>query len=301
MRDRNKDEKKGRRPILNTQFLKKYSKNEAPKKTIRAKKNNPAEAKIEEAPEETNLQLEGRNAVLEALNNDKDIDKIFIKKSDSGTVEGTLKVIFAKAKDRGVVVIEAAKAKLDEMSQSGNHQGVIALCPPIEYVEISVILENAKNKNETPFVLVLDGITDPHNVGAIIRSCDACGVHGVIIPKRRAATITGIVSKTSAGAIEHVPIAKVTNINSAIEELKAAGLWVGCADQDGQVCYNSNLTGPVAIVIGNEGTGVSRLVKENCDFVSSIPMYGKIGSLNASVAASVMMYEVIRQRNFMVK
>ncbi len=260
------------------------------------KKINRKSEKIEEI-EETNLQLEGRNAVLEALNNGKDIDKIFIKKSEQG-VEGTLKVIFAKAKERGVVVIEATKTKLDEMAQSDNHQGVIALCPPIQYVEISDILENAKNKDEVPFVLVLDGITDPHNVGAIIRSCDACGVHGVIIPKRRAATITGIVSKTSAGAVEHVPIAKVTNINQAIEELKAAGLWIGCTDMEGQLCYDSNLTGPIALVIGSEGVGVSRLVKENCDFVISIPMFGKIASLNASVAASVMMYEVIRQRNY---
>ncbi len=244
-----------------------------------------------------NLNLEGRNAVLEALNHDKTIDKILVRKDG---IEGTLKVIAAKAREKGIVVQEVDKNKLDFICQSGNHQGVIAMCPAHEYVEVEDILNKAKEKNEPPFIIILDGITDPHNLGAIIRSADACGVHGVIIPKRRAVGLTGIVSKTSAGAIEHVLISRVSNLTNVIDSLKEKGIWVACAEFEGEYLYKSDLSGAIAIVIGAEGEGVSRLVKEKCDFNVKIPMLGKISSLNASVAAGVLMFEVVRRRHFVV-
>lgn len=239
------------------------------------------------------LQLEGRNPVLEAINHDKSIDKILFKK---GEIEGTLKMILAKAKAKGIVTQEVARQKLDEISETGNHQGVIALCPAYEYCEVPDMLAAAKENGATPFLLILDGITDPYNLGAVIRTAEACGVHGIIIPKRRAVGITGVAAKASAGAAEHVRVARVNNLSRVIEDLKKDGFWVACADMDGQTMYKSSLTGPLAIVIGGEGEGVSRLVKEKCDFTVSIPMYGKIGSLNASVAAGVLMYEAVRQR-----
>lgn len=248
-----------------------------------------------EIVEDDHLQLEGRNAVLEAINHDKPIDKIFIKK---GLTEGTLKVIAIKARERGIVLKEAEKSRLDELSHTGNHQGVIAMCPAKEYVEIDEILALARQKGEDPFIIVLDGITDPHNLGAIIRSAEACGAHGVVIPKRRASGLTGIVAKTSAGAIEHVLISKVNNIVRALEDLKKAGLWISCAEIEGTVHFESDLAGPLALVIGSEGEGVSRLVAETCDFRVKIPMYGNLSSLNASVAAGVLMYEVVRRRRF---
>ena len=244
------------------------------------------------------MQLEGRKTVLEALNHNKPIDRLLIKKEADGTLAGTLKVIAAKARELGVVVTPVERVKLDSLAQSGNHQGVIALCPAKEYVEVEDILAAAAEKGEQPFVIILDGISDPHNLGAILRTADAGGAHGVIIPKRRAVGLTGAVAKTSAGAIEHVPVSKVTNIGRTVEELKAAGLWVVCGDgeADGTSLYNADLSGPIALIIGAEGTGVSRLVREKADFTVRIPMLGRISSLNASVAAGIMIYEVVRSR-----
>lgn len=241
------------------------------------------------------LQLEGRNAVLEALNHDQTIDKIFVKK---GEIEGTLKVIVAKAREKGIIVQEIDKVKMGQMTKSNNSQGVIAMCPAREYCDVSDIIERARLKNEDPFIIILDEISDPHNLGAVIRTADACGAHGVIIPKRRAVGLSAIVSKTSAGALEYVPVARVTNIARTIEDLKKENIWVACADMDGEPYFKTNLKGAIAIVIGSEGQGVSRLVKEKCDFGVGIPMYGNISSLNASVSAGLIMYEVVRQRRF---
>jgi len=244
------------------------------------------------------LQLEGRKAVLEALNHDKPIDRLLLKKEADGTLTGTLKMIAAKAREMGIVVQAVERAKLDAITQSGNHQGVIAVCPAKEYVEISDILSYAKERGEPPFILLLDGITDPHNLGAILRTAEAGGVHGVIIPKRRAVGLTGAVAKTSAGAIEHVRVARVTNIGRALEQLKSAGLWITCADggSEGTSIYKSDLSGSIGLVIGAEGEGVSRIVQEKSDFRVNIPMLGRIHSLNASVAAGVLIYEVVRRR-----
>ncbi len=239
--------------------------------------------------------LEGRNPVLEALNSGRSIDKILVKK---GEIEGTLKLIVAKAKEQGVVVQEVHKQRMDDIAQTSNYQGVIAYCASMEYVEITDILAAAREKNEEPFLLVLDGITDPHNLGAIIRTANASGVHGVIIPKRRAVGLTSTVNKAASGALEYVKVAKVTNIARAIDDLKKEGIWIACTDTDGENYFGASLNGPLAIVIGNEGEGVGRLIKEKCDFVVNIPMYGEIGSLNASVAAGLVMYEVVRQRRF---
>ncbi len=240
-----------------------------------------------------NLQLEGRNAVLEAIRIKRPIDKILLKK---GEVEGTLKVIKAKALANGIIVQETAKANLDEMAKSHNHQGVIALCAAQEYAEVEDMLALAKEKGEDPFIIILDGITDTYNLGAIIRSANASGAHGVIIPKRRAAGLTAMVSKASAGAILYTKVARVTNISTEIEKLKEAGLWVVGTDMRAKSLYETELKGPIAVVIGSEGTGISRLVKEKCDLKVSIPMIGEIESLNASVASGVLMYEVVRQR-----
>lgn len=242
-----------------------------------------------------NMQLEGRNAVLEALKHGTAIDKIFIKK---GPDQGTLRVIAAKARELGIVVTETDKAKLDLMSQTGVHQGVIALCPASEYVEVDDILAIAAEKGEAPFIIVLDGITDPHNLGAIIRTAEACGAHGVVIPKRRAAGLTGVVSKASAGAVAYMPIAKVNNITALLKDLKKAGLWITCGDLTGVDLFEADMSGPLALVIGSEGEGISRLVMDQCDFFVRIPMYGSISSLNASVAAGILMYEVVRRRKF---
>lgn len=239
------------------------------------------------------LQLEGRNAVLEALNHDRTIDRVLVKKGD---IEGTVKVVIAKAREKGIVVQEVAKQKLDELSESGNHQGVIAFCPAHEYATVEEILQRARDLGEPPFIIILDGITDPHNLGAIIRTADAAGAHGVIIPKRRACGMTATVVKASAGAIEYVKVARVTNIVNTIEQLKRENVWVACADMDGQMLYDAPLGGAMAVVIGGEGEGVGRLVKEKCDFVVKIPMGGEIASLNASVAAAVVMYEIVRRR-----
>lgn len=241
-------------------------------------------------------QLEGRNAVLELLKSGRDIDKIIVAK---GNVEGTIKRIIGDASRKGIVIQEVARQKLDEISQTKNHQGVIAIASAHSYATVDEIFENARAKGEPPFIIILDGITDPHNLGAIMRSAECAGAHGIIIPKRRSVGLTATVGKTSAGAIEYMPVAKVTNIASTIDELKEKGVWVACTDMDGQNYFEADLTGAIAIVIGSEGEGVSRLVKEKCDFTVSIPMFGSISSLNASVAAGLIMYEIVRKRRFM--
>ncbi|MCL2225519.1 MAG: 23S rRNA (guanosine(2251)-2'-O)-methyltransferase RlmB [Defluviitaleaceae bacterium] len=243
-----------------------------------------------------NLVLEGRKAVLEALNHEKPIDRILLRRDGGKPVEGTLRMIAAKARERRLVVQEVERVKLDALSETGHHQGVIALCPAVPYFSVQEILDIAKERGEPPFVIVLDGVTDPHNLGAILRSADAGGVHGVIIPKRRAVGLTGTVAKTSAGALSHVAVARVGNITRTLDELKEAGLWIACADMEGPSLFESDLGGAVALVLGAEGEGVSRLVAENSDFRVSIPMLGKIGSLNVSVAAGVLIYEVVRAR-----
>lgn len=240
-------------------------------------------------------QLEGRNAVLELLKTERDIEKIFLPK---GAVEGTLKRIASQAVQKGIVVQEVDRRKLDEISCTKNHQGVIAIVSEHEYVDIEDILSLADKKGEPPFIVILDGITDPHNMGAIIRTADAAGVHGIIIPKRRSVGLNATVGRTSAGAIEHVLVSKVTNLSSTIDGLKKRGLWIAAADMSGENYFKAPIDGAIAIVIGSEGEGVSRLVKEKCDFTISIPMFGKISSLNASVASGLIMYEVVRRRNF---
>lgn len=239
-------------------------------------------------------QVEGRNSVLELLESEKDINKIFVTR---GERQGSINKIIGRAKAKGIVLVEVEKSKLDEMSQTENHQGVIAIVPPFEYCEVEDILDEAKNKNEQPFILILDGIEDPHNLGSIIRTAETAGVHGIIIPKRRAASVNSTVNKTSAGAVEHMKIARVTNISDAIEELKQAGLWICGTDIEAEkYYYNQDLTGPLGIVIGNEGKGISEKVKKNCDFNVKIPMKGKVTSLNAAVSSGIIVYEAVKQR-----
>lgn len=242
------------------------------------------------------LMLEGRKAVLEALNHEKPIDRILLRRDGVKPIEGTLRLIAAKARERRLVVQEVERAKLDGLSETGHHQGVIALCPAVPYASIEDILEIARQRGEPPFIVVLDGVTDPHNLGAVLRSAEAGGVHGVIIPKRRAVGLTGTVAKTSAGALSHVAVARVGNITRTLEELKKHGLWIACADINGTSLFETDMRGSIALVLGAEGEGVSRLVAENTDFSVSIPMLGKIGSLNVSVAAGVLIYEVVRSR-----
>ena len=239
--------------------------------------------------------IEGRNAVIEALRAGRAIDKIFIAKGD---VDKTLGHIASKAREKGIVVVEADRRKLDFMSKTHAHQGVVALAAVRDYCEISDILALAEERGEPPFVIVCDEISDPHNLGAIIRSAECAGAHGVIIPKRRSAGLTAIVDKASAGAAEHMLIARVANITAAVKELKDAGLWVYSTAADEQSdLWHTDFTGAVALVIGSEGDGMGRLVKENCDFVVSLPMKGQVSSLNASAAAAITMYEILRQRS----
>ena len=239
-------------------------------------------------------QIEGRNSVLELLESGKDINKIYVIR---GEKHGSINKILGIAKERKIIVVEKDKKQMDEMAQEENYQGVIAIVPPFEYVEISDILDLAKEKNEDPFVLILDGIEDPHNLGSIIRTVETAGVHGIIIPKRRAASVNSTVNKTSAGAVEHMKIARVTNISDSIEELKKAGLWICGTDISAEkYYYNQDLTGPLGIVIGNEGKRISDKVKKNCDFNVKIPMRGKITSLNASVSTGIIVYEAVKQR-----
>ena len=239
-------------------------------------------------------QIEGRNSVIELLESKKDINKIFVTK---GERHGSINKILAMAKERNVIIVEKDKKQMAQMAQTPNHQGVIAIVPPFEYCEIEDILENAKIKNEDPFVLILDGIEDPHNLGSIIRTAETAGVHGIIIPKRRAASVNSTVSKVSAGAVEHIKIARVTNISDSIQKLKDNGLWICGTDIDAKnYYYDQDLKGPLGIVIGNEGQGMSEKVKKNCDFLVKIPMKGKVTSLNASVSTGIVVYEAVKQR-----
>lgn len=239
-------------------------------------------------------KVEGRNAVLEAFRSGKTIDKVFIL---DGCQDGPVRTIVREArKNKDIIINFVTKERLDQLSETGKHQGVIAVCAAYEYATVEEILSNAKAKGEAPFVIILDGIEDPHNLGAIIRTANQAGAHGIIIPKRHAVGLTPTVAKTSAGAINYTPVAKVTNITQTIKELKEEGLWFVCADMGETTMYDLNLTGPIGLVIGNEGDGVSKLVKENCDMVASIPMKGDIDSLNASVATGVLAYEIVRQR-----
>lgn len=239
--------------------------------------------------------VEGRNSVLELLESGKDINKIFVAK---GEKHGSIHKIISIAKQNRIVMVEVEKSKLDELSYHKNHQGVIAIVPPFEYCEVEDILEEAKKKQEDAFILILDGIEDPHNLGSMIRTAETAGVHGIIIPKRRAASVNSTVNKVSAGAVEHMKIARVNNINETIKHLKENGVWICGTDMDTKVEYDKqDMTMPIGLVIGSEGFGMSRLVKENCDFLVKIPMKGKITSLNASVSAGIVMYEVVRQRN----
>lgn len=239
------------------------------------------------------LTIEGRNAVLEAFRAGKTIDKLFVQE---GLQDGPVLSILREAKKHDTIVNRVKKERLDQMSGTGKHQGVIAQAAAYSYAEVSDMLAAAREKGEPPFLILLDNIEDPHNLGAIIRTANLAGAHGVIIPKRRAAGLTAVVARTSAGALNYTPVAKVTNLSAAIEELKKEGLWFVCADMGGELMYDLDLRGPIGLVIGNEGEGVSRLVKEKCDFVASIPMKGNIDSLNASVAAGVLAYEIVRQR-----
>lgn len=238
-------------------------------------------------------KVEGRNAVLEAFRSGKTIDKLFVL---DGCQDGPVKSITREARKHDTIINYVAKERLDQISETGKHQGVIAISAAYEYAEVDDILEKAREKGEDPFVFILDGIEDPHNLGAIIRTANLAGAHGVIIPKRRAVGLTPTVARTSAGAVNYTPVAKVTNISNTIKELKNQGMWFVCADMGGTTMYDLNLTGPIGIVIGNEGEGVSELVRKNCDMVASIPMKGDIDSLNASVATGVLAYEVVRQR-----
>lgn len=239
------------------------------------------------------LTIEGRNAVIEAFRSGKPIDKLFVL---DGCQDGPVRTIIREAKKHDTLLQFVAKERLDQMSETGRHQGVIAYAAAYEYAEVDDILKSAEEKGEPPFLFLLDGIEDPHNLGAIIRTANLAGAHGVIIPRRRAVGLTATVAKTSAGALNYTPVAKVTNLVKTIEELKQKGIWFVCADMNGTPMYDLDLKGPIGLVIGSEGEGVSRLVRESCDFTASIPMKGDIDSLNASVAAGVMAYEIVRQR-----
>lgn len=237
--------------------------------------------------------IEGRNAVLEAFRAGKPVDKLFVL---DGCQDGPVRTIVREARKHDTILQFVSRERLDQMSQTGKHQGVIAYAAAYEYADVEDILKLAEEKGEPPFIFLLDGIEDPHNLGAIIRTANLAGAHGVIIPKRRAVGLTGTVARTSAGALNYTPVAKVTNLAATIDDLKKRGLWFVCAAMDGEVMYRMNLTGPIGLVIGNEGEGVSRLVREKCDMTAAIPMKGDIDSLNASVAAGVLAFEIVRQR-----
>ncbi len=236
----------------------------------------------------------GRNPVLEAIRSGRTIDKILIKK---GRYEGSIVPLVKKAKEAGIIIQEVDKSRLDAIANGENHQGVAAYVSAHEYVSVKDILQRAEDMNEPPFVVICDKITAPHNLGAILRTANCVGAHGVIIPKRGSAGLNSVVAKTAAGAAEYTPVARVTNLASAIDELKKSGMWIAGADMDGEEMYKVDLKGSLGLVIGSEGEGISRLVKEKCDFIARIPMRGQINSLNASVAAGVLMYEALRQRN----
>lgn len=239
------------------------------------------------------LTIEGRNAVIEAFRSGKTIDKIFVL---DGCQDGPIRTILREAKKKDTIVQFVKKDRLDQMSNTGKHQGVIAHAAAYEYSEIEDMFALAEEKGEPPFLILLDNIEDPHNLGAIIRTANQAGAHGVVIPKRHAVGLTATVARTSAGALNYTPVAKVTNMAATIEQLKEKGLWFVCADMDGDVMYDMDLKGPIGLVVGNEGDGVGRLVKEKCDFIAKIPMRGDIDSLNASVATGVLAFEIVRQR-----
>lgn len=238
-------------------------------------------------------KIEGRNAVMEALRAGKSVDKLYVL---DGCQDGPVRSIIRAARKGDTIINFVEKSRLDQLSETGHHQGVIAITASYDYATIEDILENARKKGEAPFIFLLDNIEDPHNLGAIIRTANLAGAHGVIIPKRRAVGLTATVARTSAGALNYTPVAKVTNLAATIEKLKEEGLWFVCADMGGTCMYDLDLKGPIGLVIGNEGDGVSKLVRDKCDFIASIPMQGDIDSLNASVAAGVLAYEIVRQR-----
>lgn len=243
--------------------------------------------------QENENRLEGRNAVLEAFRSGRTVDKVYLQ---TNLHDGMIMTIAREARKAGCIISYVPKERLNQMSQTGSHQGVIAIVASYEYSTVEDILARAEEKGEKPFLLLLDGIEDPHNLGAIIRTANQAGVHGIIIPKHRAVGLTAVVAKASAGAINYTPVAKVTNLANTIDQLKEKGIWFACADMDGTSMYQADLKGPLGIVIGNEGEGVSRLVSEKCDFHVTIPMKGDIDSLNASVAAGILCYEAVRQR-----
>ena len=245
---------------------------------------------VVELPED---MVAGRNAVMEVLKGSRSVNKLMIA---NGSTEGSIKEIIAVAKEKGVNIQYWDRSKLDSIARGIRHQGVLAQVAPVQYAELEDILQVAKDRNEPPFIVLLDELEDPHNLGAILRTADAAGVHGVLIPKHRSCPLSATVAKTSAGAVEHVPVARVGNLVQTIKKLKQEGLWVAAADMDGKDYYDTDLTGPLLLIIGSEGQGVGRLVKEQCDFVVRIPMVGKINSLNASVAGSILMYEAMKQR-----
>jgi 23S rRNA (guanosine2251-2'-O)-methyltransferase len=264
---------------------------------LRRQETRKVSAPVEQEMKEQQVRediIEGRNAVIEALKSDRTVEQIMVAKGD---MEGSINVILALAKEKNIVVKEVDRKKLDSLSETRSHQGVVAYVTPYKYFELEEIIDYAKEKGEAPFVVVLDEIEDPHNFGSIIRTAEVCGVHGILIPKRRNVGVTPTVYKSSAGAVEHMKIAKITNVNAAIETLKEYGVWVYGADMDGEeYSFQANFSGAVALVIGSEGRGISKLTKDKCDKLVKIPMMGKINSLNASVAGGIMMYEVLKHR-----
>ena len=248
---------------------------------------------ISEENDNYSLKIEGRNEVLEAFRAGRSVDRLFVQEKLN---DGPIRTIVKKAKEAGTVIVYAGRDKLDSLSETGRHQGVIALAAAADYATMEEVLAAASAKGEAPFVIFLDGNEDPHNLGAIIRTAEVAGAHGVVIPKRHASGLTATVMRTSAGALNHLPVVRVTNMAKTIEELKARGMWFVCADMDGTVMYDLDLTGAIGVVVGSEGSGVSRLVREKCDYVASVPMAGQVSSLNASVAAGVLIYEIVRQR-----
>jgi 23S rRNA (guanosine2251-2'-O)-methyltransferase len=268
---------------------------DAPYKGSRLKEQYKTDIKVENDADEDNINLiEGRNPVIEALKSGREIEKIFVQK---GVGEGSIRQIIAIAREKKILIKEVDKAKLDGLSTTRNHQGVIASAALYKYYEVDDILNAAREKGEDPFIVILDEITDNNNLGSILRTADAAGVHGIIIPKRRAVGLTPAVAKISSGAIEYVPVAKVTNLNYTIEYLKKEGLWIAGASMEGETYYGKDMTGPIALVIGSEGEGLGRLIKENCDFMVSIPMKGRISSLNAAVSAAIILFEIQKQRD----
>lgn len=235
----------------------------------------------------------GRNAVLEAIRAERTIERLYVLE---GSADGAMQSVLRAAKKKNIRINFVKKDRLNKLAESDKHQGAVAIAAAYAYAEVDDILKAARDKNEPPFIIILDGIEDPHNLGAIIRTANQAGAHGVIIPKRHAAGLTAVVAKTSAGALNYTPVAKVTNLARTIDELKEAGLWFACADMDGELMYDCNLTGAIGLVIGSEGSGAGKLVKEKCDFTVKIPMFGQVDSLNASVAAGVLSYEIVRQR-----